>query len=58
MRQQTRPFIVEIKPSRKVRADTQKPSIWGKLDLRPQQGLRPEAAPADEPAAIVDDDRP
>ncbi len=34
MRQQTRPFVVEIKPSRKPRNKAQKASIWGKMDLR------------------------
>ncbi|WDZ82004.1 hypothetical protein PWG15_35525 (plasmid) [Ensifer adhaerens] len=34
MRQQTRPFIVEIKQSRKLRNKAQKASIWGKMDLR------------------------
>lgn len=34
MRQQTRPFIVEIKQSRKPRNKAQKASIWGKLDMR------------------------
>lgn len=29
MRQQTKPFIVERKPSRKPKPDTAKPSIWG-----------------------------
>jgi hypothetical protein len=33
MRQQTKPFIVEKKPSRKPKASSNKPSIWGKLDL-------------------------
>lgn len=33
MRQQTKPFIVEIKQSRKLKPATQKPSIWGTLDL-------------------------
>ncbi|WP_244914759.1 hypothetical protein [Rhizobium sullae] len=33
MRQQTKPFIVEIKQSRKLKATDRKPSIWGKLDL-------------------------
>ncbi|MDE8763082.1 MULTISPECIES: hypothetical protein [Rhizobium] len=31
MRQQTKSFIVERKPSRKPKADAPKPSIWGKL---------------------------
>ncbi|ANK77636.1 hypothetical protein FA04_34140 (plasmid) [Ensifer adhaerens] len=34
MRQQTRPFVVEIKPSRKPQNTAQKASIWGKMDLR------------------------
>ena len=33
MRQQTKPFIVEIKQSRKTKTLRDKPSIWGKLDL-------------------------
>ena len=32
MRQQTKPFIIETKPSRKPKPDAQKPSIWGRLD--------------------------
>lgn len=33
MRQQTKSFIVERKPSSKLKPDANKPSIWGKLDL-------------------------
>lgn len=33
MRQQTKPFIVEIKQSRKPKQSAQRPSIWGTLDL-------------------------
>ncbi|SCB37433.1 hypothetical protein GA0061100_1151 [Rhizobium hainanense] len=33
MAKQTKPFIVEIKQSRKVKVASQKPSIWGGLDL-------------------------
>jgi len=33
MRQQTKPFIVEIKQARKPKTRSEKPSIWGKLDL-------------------------
>lgn len=33
MRQQTKPFTVEIKQSRKPKSGNEKPSIWGKLDL-------------------------
>ncbi|SCY84784.1 hypothetical protein [Rhizobium sp. NFACC06-2] len=39
MRQQTKSFIVERKPSRKPKPDTAKPSIWGKLDADIAQGL-------------------
>ncbi|WP_197432625.1 hypothetical protein [Agrobacterium vitis] len=38
MRQQTKPFIIERKPSRKPNA--QKPSIWGRLDADIAQGLK------------------
>jgi hypothetical protein len=40
MRQQTKPFIVERKPSRKPRPDAGKPSIWGRLDAEIAQGLQ------------------
>jgi hypothetical protein len=40
MRQQTKPFIVERKPSRKLKPDTPKPSIWGRLDADIAQGLQ------------------
>ncbi|MDH0117814.1 hypothetical protein N7379_25360 [Rhizobium pusense] len=40
MRQQTKPFIVERKPSRKSKLDTAKPSIWGRLDADIAQGLQ------------------
>jgi len=33
MRQQTKPFIIEKKPSRKPKTGSAKPSIWGKLDF-------------------------
>ena len=56
MRQQTKPFIVEIKSSRKVKADSQKTSIWGKLDLSPEPDLQAEPVPADEP--VVEAGRP
>tara|TARA_R110002020_G_C16220363_1_gene767607 strand:- start:301 stop:489 length:189 start_codon:yes stop_codon:yes gene_type:complete len=40
MRQQTKPFIIEGKPSRKPKPDAQKPSIWGRLDAHIAQGLQ------------------
>ncbi|EKF61626.1 hypothetical protein QWE_00440 [Agrobacterium albertimagni AOL15] len=40
MRQQSKPFIVERKPTRKPKPDSQKPSIWGRLDTDIAIGLR------------------
>ncbi|MDX8462385.1 MULTISPECIES: hypothetical protein [Mesorhizobium] len=40
MRQQTKPFVVEKKMSRKLKTDNQKTSIWGKLDLTLRQILQ------------------
>jgi hypothetical protein len=40
MRQQTKPFIVERRPTRKPQPDAQKPSIWGRLDADIAQGLK------------------
>ena len=42
MRQQTKPFIVERRPTRKPKPDAQKPSIWGRLDADISQGLKDE----------------
>ena len=42
MRQQTKPFIIERKQSRKPKPDAQKPSIWGRLDADIAQGLTDE----------------
>lgn len=39
MAKETRPFIVEIKPSRKLKPDTKRVSIWGSLDLKPDTAL-------------------
>ncbi|WP_200844337.1 hypothetical protein [Rhizobium sp. 18065] len=57
MRQQTKPFIVERKPSRKPKADTSKPSIWGKLDLTLQQDPQVERDRVEATAAVGADDR-
>ncbi|MGM4884539.1 MULTISPECIES: hypothetical protein [Rhizobium] len=50
MRQQPKPFTVEIKPSRKLKPIDRKTSIWGKLDLTADpdtlSALRPEQVPA------------
>ena len=40
MRQQTKPFIIERKQSRKPKPDAQKPSIWGRLDAYIAEGLK------------------
>ena len=57
MAKQTKPFIVEIKQSRKVNTGVQKRSIWGSLDLRMADDRLVEANGTDEPAAIVAGDR-
>ncbi|WP_312416903.1 hypothetical protein [Shinella sp.] len=56
MRQQTKPFIVERRPTRKPKPDAQKPSIWGKLDADIAKGLKDERD-EDHAAATGDDDR-
>lgn len=58
MRQQTKPFIVEIKQSRKLKPATQKkPSIWGKLDLSVAEDHGAPVTPVMEPAAAEGGDR-
>ncbi|MBY3252205.1 hypothetical protein [Rhizobium laguerreae] len=58
MRQQTKPFIVEIKQSRKLKATDRKPSIWGKLDLTSDQHTLAEREPKELSAVAGDNDRP
>lgn len=53
MAKQTKPFLVEIKQSRKVKTGLQKPSIWGSLDLRMADDRLAEVDRSDEPVAIV-----
>ncbi|MBX4994860.1 hypothetical protein ABID08_005911 [Rhizobium binae] len=53
MRKQTKPFTVEIKPSRKPKTGPQKMSIWGKLDLRADEDLQVRTEPVVEPATAV-----
>lgn len=57
MRQQTKPFIIERKPSRKLTSDTNKPSIWGKLDLKLHRDPLADRDLVEEMAAGADDDR-
>ena len=56
MRLQTKPFIIERKPSRKPKPDALKPSIWGKLDTDIAQGLQ-DQRDMEEAAATGGDDR-
>ncbi|WP_165807528.1 hypothetical protein [Rhizobium rhizogenes] len=56
MRQQTKPFIIERKPSREPKPDAAKPSIWGRLDADVAQGLR-DQRDTDHVAATGGDDR-
>ncbi len=58
MRQQTKPFIVEIKQSRKPKANDRKTSIWGKLDLTSDQDIQAENNLVTLSAAAGDNDRP
>ncbi|MBD9498248.1 hypothetical protein [Ensifer sp. ENS01] len=55
MCQQTKPFIVERKPSRKPKPDAERPSIWGRLDADIiAQGLK-EPLDTDQAAATGGD---
>lgn len=56
MRQQTKPFIIERKPSRKPKPDAEKPSISGRLNTDIAQGLQ-DQRDMEEAAAIGGDDR-
>ena len=58
MRQQTKPFIVEIKQSRKPKTGTEKPSIWGKLDLSVTDNPMDHVKPVVEPTTAESGDRP
>ncbi|WP_165405013.1 hypothetical protein [Rhizobium leguminosarum] len=58
MRQQTKPFTVEIKQSRKLKATDRKTSIWGKLDLKSDQHTLAEREPKELSAVARDNDRP
>ncbi|MBY3031216.1 hypothetical protein HF265_19330 [Rhizobium leguminosarum] len=58
MRQQTKPFTVEIKQCRKLKAADRKPSIWGKLDLTSDPHALAEREPNELLAVAGDNDRP
>ncbi|MGX5805238.1 hypothetical protein ACWGS9_28965 [Bradyrhizobium sp. Arg314] len=53
MRQQTKPFVVEKKTSRKFKTD-QKTSLWGKLDLTLRQDLAAQRDVREQRAAAGD----
>lgn len=57
-RQQTKPFIVEMKRSRKPKTGIHKPSIWGKLDLSVADSPMDHLKPVVEPATAKSGDRP
>ncbi|WP_248446997.1 hypothetical protein [Sinorhizobium meliloti] len=57
MRQQTKPFTVEIKQSRKLKITDRKTSIWGKLDLTPDQDALTEKDPREPSAVSGENDR-
>ena len=57
MRQQTKPFLVEKKPSRKPKSGAEKPSIWGKLDLSLNTDQHDDAQGSVSTAAVGDDRR-
>ncbi|XEN35375.1 hypothetical protein M728_006036 (plasmid) [Ensifer sp. WSM1721] len=58
MRQQTKSLFVEIKQSRKPKANDRKTSIWGKLDLTSDQDMQPDRNPIVVSAAAGGYDRP
>lgn len=57
MRQQTKPLIVEIKPSRKLKPIDRKTSIWGKLDLTADTDALTATAPKELSAVGETNDR-
>ncbi|MCZ7466669.1 MULTISPECIES: hypothetical protein [Rhizobium/Agrobacterium group] len=57
MRQQPKPFTVEIKPSRKLKQADRKTSIWGKLDLTADSDTLSASKPEQVPAAGEANDR-
>ena len=53
MRQPSKPFIVERKPSRKPKLDAAKPSIWGRLDADIAQVLATSVRMIRRPPPVV-----
>ncbi|AMY00679.1 hypothetical protein A4R29_15110 [Mesorhizobium ciceri biovar biserrulae] len=54
MRQQSKPFVIEKKTSRKLKSDSQKASIWGKLDLRLGRDLAAQGDVPEQPTVAGD----
>lgn len=57
MRQPTKSFIIERKPSRKLNPETAKVSIWGKLDLTQHDNASNDQEIADAPISIENEGR-
>lgn len=57
MRQPAKPFIIERKPSRKLKSETAKVSIWGKLDLKQHDNAPVDRETADAPISDSDEGR-
>lgn len=57
MPKQTKPFVVEIKSSRKLKPGNPKPSIWGSIDLSITEDYAVPPIPATEPATAESGDR-
>ncbi|MBN9136708.1 hypothetical protein [Phyllobacterium sp. SL163] len=57
MPKQTKPFVVEIKSSRKLKPGTGKPSIWGSLDLTITEDHAVPPIPVAEPTTAESGDR-
>lgn len=57
MRQQAKPYIVERKPTRKVKTEEHKPSIWGRLGTDIAEGLKHQQEDEDHPAGTETNNR-
>ncbi len=53
MRQPVKPFIVEKKQTRRPKANTSKPSIWGNIDLSKVREQDEGDSPSQGPAPVI-----
>lgn len=53
-----KPFIVEIKPSRKLKSGNGKTSIWGTANLKPDETVETTAMPKDKPTPVAEVSHP